>query len=328
MTNTSPNDPITHIFVRSASNGYQPATQVRSRKKKRRAGFADKTVWHWLNLLGLLLVPLLASVLVAWFSDQQNATNLEFAKQLHKNEQDISLDQQRATILKEYLSSMREIVLHEALKTSQPDADVRVSAETETLVALGQLDGKRKAVVVQFLCRENLIIDLPGPDGTIVRKSSIIDLEGADLSQINLQKAAPERADFAGVNLAGANLAGAILSGANLQGAFLKRANLQGEHFRCHSRGCSSAGRPNRYAWIGRAANIIHLDVMGLKVKGGSRGMVWPPQAAYTLYESSRICEEPVKPVLRGPLTRFGDYSPIRFNEMQRESTNLYGRSP
>src|SRR5215813_9868214 len=116
MANTSPNDPIALLVARYESNEHQPATHAQSRKKKGWAGFEGKTLWDWLHLLGILLIPLMAPFLISWFNSLQNATNLELARKLHENDQAVSLDQQRATILNEYLNKMGEI--DEVLKTS------------------------------------------------------------------------------------------------------------------------------------------------------------------------------------------------------------------
>jgi len=59
--------------------------------------------------------------------------------------------------LQAYLDQMTQLLLHEDLRTSQPDDEVRSVARARTLTVLRVLDGVRKATVVQFLYEARLI---------------------------------------------------------------------------------------------------------------------------------------------------------------------------
>ncbi len=100
------------------------------------------------------------------------------------------------------------MLLHEKLRESQPEEEVRTIARVRTLTVLPRLDGKRKRSVLQFLHES----------GVIKQGKSDLNLRGADL----------KRADLIGVNLNGANLTGAFLGGAVPWGADLIGVNLTG----------------------------------------------------------------------------------------------------
>ena len=191
-------------------------------------GFQGKTLWDWLQLLGVLAIPLVVVGATLLFGIQQS----NLANQQHDNDQKIAsqqreadrqqtLDQQRQAILVTYQDNMKDLLLHQGLLTSKPTDEIRVIARTETLSAMRQLDGKRNRFLVQFLRDAHLIgINLiTGKDQNIVNfeNADLIstDLSGVDLSGVNLRR----------VILYGANLSGAILS-ANLSGAGLSSANL------------------------------------------------------------------------------------------------------
>ena len=95
---------------------------------------------------------------------------------------------------------MSELLLHEKLRESAEDDEVRKIARVRTLTILPRLDGKRKASVLQFL-HESGLID---------KDKHIIDLSEASLSEVSLS-----RANLLGAHLNGADLCGAKLSGAN-----------------------------------------------------------------------------------------------------------------
>jgi uncharacterized protein YjbI with pentapeptide repeats len=102
------------------------------------------------------------------------------------------------------------------LRRSKGGDEVNILAKGRTLRVLPQLDGERKARVLQFLYETGLII----------KGRSIVDLLGADLRAANLRGANLRGADLRGADLSRANLVGADLRGANLSGANLRETNL------------------------------------------------------------------------------------------------------
>src|SRR5215210_3272801 len=95
----------------------------------RRTGFANKTLWDWLQLL---LVPAMLALVGFLLAVQQQAEE--------------SRAQDEA--LQAYLEGMGNLVLDEGLLSSQEDEEVRTLARARTLTILGRVDGARKRSVV------------------------------------------------------------------------------------------------------------------------------------------------------------------------------------
>lgn len=96
-----------------------------------------------------------------------------------KTERDIAEDYQREAALQAYISEMSELLLHENLRKSEKDAEVRKIARVRTLTVLPRLDGKRKGSVLQFLYES----------GLIDKDNIIIYLHGANFAFTNLKDA-------------------------------------------------------------------------------------------------------------------------------------------
>lgn len=184
-----------------------------------------KTAWDWLNLLGVLAIPVVAGLGVAWFTakqtqaseaanEQQRRTELEIADQRHRTELEIAADNQREAALQAYIDKMAELLLANDLRNSLDEEDeVRKIARVRTLTVLGRLDPIRKGSVLRFLCEA----------GLIQKTTTVIDLHGANLRNADLTWAS-----LADANLSGVSLSGADLSSANLTGADLSFADLTG----------------------------------------------------------------------------------------------------
>jgi uncharacterized protein YjbI with pentapeptide repeats len=191
-----------------------------------------KTFWDWLNLFGVLAIPVVVGFGTVWFTTKQG--------QVSSSENN---DNQQEAALQGYINEMSELLLDKNLRDSQPEDEVRMIARVRTLTVLRRLDAERKVSVLQFI-RES---------GLIEKNNRIVDLTRADLSGVNLSVANLDSTDLSGANLSGANLFyarvffanlkrvnlneanlneadlhGADLSLADLQGANLKRANLSG----------------------------------------------------------------------------------------------------
>jgi uncharacterized protein YjbI with pentapeptide repeats len=231
----------------------------------------SKTLWDWLQLLGVLAVPVVVGFGAVWFTTRQG----KVADAENK-------DNQRETALQAYIDKMSELLLHENLRKSKPEDEVRNVARVRTLTVLSRLDGKRKGSVLQFLHESGLInrdnsivglvgVDLRGADmsviflvnsdlsfadlsnanlsSTLISSTNLLntnlrdanmrkailddsDLYEADLSGANLSKASLRDTSLEKANLIGANLYGADLKGANLKFAGLNGANLVETYFR------------------------------------------------------------------------------------------------
>src|SRR5215208_6964983 len=161
-------------------------------------GFADKSLWEWVQLLSSLAIPFVLAIAGFWFTDQQNKSAREIEEQRA----------QEAT-LQAYLDQMSTLVLEKNLHNPDPggvfkiDAHHKVNkaeiiARARTVTVLRRLDPNRKAQVLQFLVEAALVQNLPERGRPVMR------LVGADLRE---------------AHLSGADLSGADLSEADLSGA-------------------------------------------------------------------------------------------------------------
>ncbi len=226
-----------------------------------------KTLWDWLNLLGVLAIPVAVGFGTVWFTHTQQQRDQLLADQRAQTERDIAVDNQRHAVLQAYIDKMSELLLngHLAERTAdgQPkpvDKQVRDVVRVRTITVLVQLDARRVGYVFAFL-REAELMSATKDDNAISLKNADLhavnwsqaDLRGADLRQANLSGAYLQRADLRQANLSGADLSGADLSdaiffrksyvtrafggtiilpnSANLSGADLSGANLSGAKF-------------------------------------------------------------------------------------------------
>src|SRR6266851_7585928 len=83
--------------------------------KKSRTGFAGKTLWDWLNLMAVFLIPLMIGVFTLAITLQQN----QISQKQHDSDQAIASDQQQATILKAYFDDMTDLMLNHGLRQSK-----------------------------------------------------------------------------------------------------------------------------------------------------------------------------------------------------------------
>ncbi len=79
-------------------------------------GFTGKTLWDWLQLLGILAILLVVAGATLLFSIQQ--ANL--AQQQHGSDQQSALDQQQATILQTYIDNIQDLLLNHNLLGVSP----------------------------------------------------------------------------------------------------------------------------------------------------------------------------------------------------------------
>lgn len=212
-----------------------------------------KTPWDWLQLVGVLLIPLVI-FLATWSFNQQQA---DLAQQQHQADQQSALDQQRAAILQTYIDNIQDLLLNHNLLKSKSTDDVVILARARTLTALQDLDPVRKGRLVQFLYEAKLIGFLnPETDATKgIRKPSIIRLSSANLSSaiLYIKFSDFNGADFNGANLSKANLFNTSLSKANLSRADLSNAVLTNAFF---------FGALITYANL-ISANLVRADLEG-----------------------------------------------------------------
>ena len=168
-------------------------------------GFAGKTLWDWLNLLGVIAIPVVVALGASWYTAQQE-----------KVSDKENTDNQREAALQAYIDSMSELVLHEKLRESGENDEVRNIARVRTLTVLPRLDLGRKRIVLQFLYES----------GLIDKDKKIVDLQGVNLHKTHLSYIQLRRADLSGVNLSDSFLLNIGLVEAKLDGAMLSNCNL------------------------------------------------------------------------------------------------------
>jgi len=189
-------------------------------------GFADKTLWEWLQLLGALAIPVVLAAAGLWFTAQQDQRQEKIEDRRAESERAIEDQRAQDEALQAYLDQMNTLVLEKNLHNPDPDGVFKIApgskvnkaeilARARTLTVLRRLGPNRKAQVLQFLVEAALVQNLPD------RGRPVIRLVGADL-----QKAPLGSYDLHGINLDGADLSNANLSKANLSSADLSYAKL------------------------------------------------------------------------------------------------------
>ncbi len=235
-------DGYNKVTIARTTSGPSAGTVVRTEVYQ-----PGKALWDWLQLLIIPAVLVVGGFLLNYTTS--------------RNEQAISSDNQREAAMKEYFDKVSELMLHENLSKSAPDAEVRKIARVLTLTVLPRLDGRRKGRVLQFLYESGLII----------KGQSIIDLKGADLKDADLLGAKLSGADLSGVFLREANLFQANLNGANLILTALTAANL----FKADLSGANlekaflDGGTDLRFANL-NGANLQETKLKGTNLQGAN----------------------------------------------------------
>lgn len=184
----------------------------------------QKTVWDWLDLLG---VPASLALLGIWFqySQQQRSetavsAQFETTKSAAQEEAlQVYFDRMSSLLVEKNLISIaenREAYMEDGILLESSLSVMR----TRTLCILKRFeyDRERKNDVVQFLTYSDVIWRLS------------LSLSGANLSYTDFRGDRLDGAKFCEANLQGADLSGTYLIGACLVDADLRKANLNGAH--------------------------------------------------------------------------------------------------
>jgi hypothetical protein len=136
-----------------------------------------KALWDWLQLL---IIPAVLAVGGYLFNYSTSRT-----------EREVATDRQRQEALQTFIDKTSELLLLKNLRDVNYQGEAPKIIRARLLAILPELDGKRKASVLQFLYEA----------GLIYRGRGIVDLRKADLSGADLRGAHLHK-----VNLCGANL--------------------------------------------------------------------------------------------------------------------------
>jgi uncharacterized protein YjbI with pentapeptide repeats len=209
-----------------------------------------KTVWDWLQLLGVLAIPVVIAVGGWMFGAQQSDHQNKLEDQRAKNERQIEVQRAQDAALQAYLDQMSQLMLGGDLRSSEEHSEVRTLARARTRTVLARLNSRRKGSVVQFLYEADLI----NKKDSVVSLSKVplvdADLSGAEFSGADLSDADLREADLRGANLSDANLSSADLSKANLSTATLGDADLGGAEL--------------------QLADLSRTDLIGADLSGGA----------------------------------------------------------
>jgi uncharacterized protein YjbI with pentapeptide repeats len=200
--------------------------QSRRRRRSGRWGFRGKTVWDWLPIVGVFLIPVVI-VLGTWAITWQQG-KLEQRRVLE--ERYLAGERARDEVLQTYLSEMGSLLLEEDLRDSERGSEVRTLARARTLTVLEMLDSERKSEAMQFLDEANLVHTTPSKPKVPVISLAGANLAGTDLWGANFTGAHLESANLAGADLRRANLSDGWLLFTDLSGADLENADLSGVH--------------------------------------------------------------------------------------------------
>jgi uncharacterized protein YjbI with pentapeptide repeats len=159
------------------------------------SGAKERSGWDWTELALKISIPILILVL----STEISRRNLEL-------QEANALGLKEEAALRSYIIDMQPLILDRNLRGSSRVSNVRAVARALTLASLNQVDGVRKAHVIQFLLESGL----NSPEG------NLISLHRANLRSIN----------NGGQLMDGANLSKADLSEADLSNAYLPNVRL------------------------------------------------------------------------------------------------------
>lgn len=193
-------------------------------KRRKQDGIEpDKTLWDWLNLLG---VPLTVALVGIGYSISARQADLEITEKHRITDQKIADDRAMDGALQTYLAAMSVLLTDKGLNEQEPPDHVRNLARAYTMTVLNQVNGQRKGYVIRFLFEAGLV---SAPIGTDKPKVAMHD---ANLREADLGAAKLPGIDLQYANLKSANLNGAILTGADLQHTRLEWADLRGADLR------------------------------------------------------------------------------------------------
>lgn len=198
-----------------------------------------KTLWDWLQLLIIPVVLAIAGYL--------------FNRVTSRNEQNISLDNQRESALQQYIDNMSYLLLEKGLSNTQVKDEVRNIARTRTLTVLPRLDAYRKGSVLQFIHESGLIRE----------NNPVINLAHADLSGADLSHLILDDAHLTSVNLSNAILRGTRLYYAKLDDSDLSNADLSYSHLTDISLIRANLSNANLRGADLSSADLRHTDLKG-----------------------------------------------------------------
>lgn len=197
-----------------------------SKKFSRWAGFSNKTLFDWLDVVAVPAIVTLATL---------GLGILQIS---------ITQDNQRSELMSTYYERMQELLIEHKMGNPSSDERIRSMGGALTFSTFRQLDGERKGELLKFLYQAKLINpqcqanpDLTQPPicekpiinlgGAKLSKTSFESGESVNLPGVNLEGAILNDAELPGIQLSKAKMNHIRLPGANLENAFLNEADLK-----------------------------------------------------------------------------------------------------
>src|SRR5260370_29929192 len=103
--------------------------------------------WDWLQLLVIPFVLAVGSYFFIYTASRNGQKAIQFRNQ---TERDIALDNQHETPLQDYIDKLSELLLHEKLRESAPEDEVRKIPRVRTLPLPPRLNKHLKTNRLQF----------------------------------------------------------------------------------------------------------------------------------------------------------------------------------
>jgi uncharacterized protein YjbI with pentapeptide repeats len=170
-------------------------------------GFAEKTLWDWLGLVGISS----AIALVGWIVTR---------KQRERDEA-IALEQAQDSALAAYLDQMSNLIVDQKLLEKRETSVCKI-AQARTIAVLLGLDREHKRRPLKLVYE----LDLIGNGDNIIQLKNA-GLDHANLSELTLSGAYLRCADLRATDLSGGDLSDSNLNLTDLRGANLSRADLK-----------------------------------------------------------------------------------------------------
>jgi len=170
-------------------------------------GFAEKTLWDWLGLVGISS----AIALVGWIVTR---------KQRERDEA-IALEQAQDAALAAYLDQMSNLIVDQKLLEKRETSVCKI-AQARTIAVLLGLDREHKRRPLKLVYE----LDLIGNGDNIIQLKNA-GLDHANLGELTLSGAYLRCADLRATDLSGGDLSDSNLNLTDLRGANLSRADLR-----------------------------------------------------------------------------------------------------
>jgi hypothetical protein len=135
----------------------------------------QRTFWDWLSLL---IVPIVLALGGYLFNRSESRRTKDDADRQRALDRELADERRQDDMLQAYLDGMAQLLTDKErpLHRAQVGDSLSTVARARTLTVLTRLDGGRKGSVVRFLYES----------GLITKHHLILDLNGADLSEVNL----------------------------------------------------------------------------------------------------------------------------------------------